>query len=462
MIGLVMMWLASAQAAPFGWRWDGSADSAGGAPTQMTSASWSVSLPSTGNASPVVAGSKVCGASEPTTLWCADAASGRLLWSKPNQWVDTLSGDARVAGDAKMKAGEAAVAELAAAQSEYSKLQRDARRSTDDPTIFTRLTDLSTRMETLKKAAAEVEDYRTPSTRGLMGWSSPTPVSDGTSVYALFANGVVSKFDLAGNRQWSVWLGPSKQEMRGYHEGIAASPVLVDDVLVVPYGALHGLDVRTGQLRWSNGVWLDFGTPAVARVGGASGILTPDGRIVDPHDGRTVQSGLADVWYTSPVVAGDHAFWIGGRQDAHTQSTGGVMARAVRLTPSGSSLRADPIWSVPVSIPERFYAAPVVHDGVVYAVSKDRTIVALRESDGAQLYMYSLTNLISGEAWPNPVIAGGVLYVSTDLGEVLSVRAGPAYETIAVSKVGPMLATPAVVGGRMVFRTFKSLVAYGG
>jgi outer membrane protein assembly factor BamB len=458
----VWWWLTStALAAPFGWRWDGSAATQTSAPVAMVSPVWTAPLPATSNASVVVAGARICGTAEPVTLWCADAASGRLSWTRTNSWVDTLSGEARAAADQRMAAGEAAIQELGVVQAEYSKLQREARRLPDDTTIYTKLQELSAKMEKLKAAAADIEPYRTPSTRGLMGWASATPVTDGSAIYAVFSNGVVSRFDLLGNRQWSVWLGNTNQKMHGFDNGTTASPLLVDDLLIVPYGALHALDVSTGQIRWSNGTWLDYGSPAVARVGGAAALLTPDGRVVDARSGADLQSGLAGVWYTSPVVDGDMAFWVGSRQDAHISSAGGVTARAVRLSSSGGKVVATPAWSTSVPIAERFYAAPVVGAGVVVAVSQKSTIVALDRADGTERYRYDLTNLVSGEFWPNPVIAGGVLYVSTDLGDVLSVRAGPVYETLAVSKVGPMLATPAVAGNRMVFRTFKSLVAYG-
>ena len=50
--------------------------------------------------------------------------------------------------------------------------------------------------------------------------------------------------------------------------------------------------------------------------------------------------------------------------------------------------------------------------------------------------------------------------MTTDFGGVLALRPGAGFEPLGVSKVGPMLATPVAVGGRMIFRTFTELVAF--
>lgn len=457
MIGL---WVAAALAA--GWRGDGTGRAPGPGPSFFVSPVWTAAAPATGNATPVLVGDRVCATAEPTTLWCVDAASGRSLWSRSNEWLDTVPAAERPAAQERLAAGERALTELATTQTEYSRLQREARRSAADPAVFTQLEQLAGKMDTLRRAADAIADYRTPSDRSLIGWSSPTPVSDGRSIWALFGHGVVSRFDLAGNRQWSVWLGAVRHEMRGYDKGSTASPSLVGDTLVVPYNGLRGLDAATGAERWAVGQWRDYGSPAVGTVGGVGVVLTPDGSVISAADGRVFAQGLGDVWYTSPILDGDVALWVGGTQDAHVSASGGARATAVRLSASGGAVRATPLWSVVLPVAERFYAAPVVHDGVLYAVSKDGTIVALRTSDGAQLYLYSLADQLDGEPWANLMVSAGVLYLATDVGEVLAVRAGPTYEPLGISRVGPMLAAPAFGLGRVYFRTYKGIVAYGG
>ncbi|HMV68706.1 MAG TPA: PQQ-binding-like beta-propeller repeat protein, partial [Myxococcota bacterium] len=330
------------------------------------------------------------------------------------------------------------------------------------PVVFAKLEELAGRMDEQRRAAEQIADYRTPSDRGLIGWATATPVSDGRSIWAVFGHGVVTRFDLSGERRWAVWLGAVHHEMRGYDKGQTASPALVGDTLIVPYNGLRGLDAATGAERWSVGQWRDYGSPAVGRVGDLGVVVTPDGRVLGAADGRELARGLGDVWYTSPILDGDVAYWVGGTDDAHTASLGGVTATAVRLSQAGSGVRATPLWSVRLPVKERVYSTPVVYDGVLYAVTREGTILALRVADGSTVYAFSLADQLDGETWQNLVVAGGVLYVGTDLGEVVAVRAGATYTPLGISRIGPLLGSPAFGLGRVYFRTYKALVAYGG
>jgi len=316
-------------------------------------------------------------------------------------------------------------------------------------------------MSALRGRVEKVAAYTTPP-RDIMGWASQTPVTDGSAVYALFGNGVVSAFGLDGTRRWSVWLGPTKQAMRGWQEGTAASPVLVDGTLVVPHGALHGLDVATGKLKWSSGLYLDFGTPAVATVGGRRLIVTPDGRVVDPKTGAELARGLGEVWYSSPVAVGDTVYFFGGVVEAHTVLVGGVRPRAVQLVPSGAGVTARTLWSTDVAVVDRFYAAPVVHDGLVYQVSKMRTLVVLDAKTGAIVYMYRVDNYFRGELWTNVQVVGDHVVITSSLGEVLVLKQGREFQVVAQGRLDEMLAMPAWVGDQVFLRSHRKLWAFGG
>jgi outer membrane protein assembly factor BamB len=454
---------AQAWAGVWGWRGDGTAVYPGTPPLVLNrdAPRWKVPLP-TGNSSPVLAGSRLIATAEPTTLMGVDTATGRTLWSATNDWFDTVPAARKESSRAMLAEGQAALTALTAAQAEYSQLQRDARRSGGDPSMAARLEGLSAQMSELRAKGDAITPYITPK-RDIMGWSSPTPVTDGSAVFALFGNGVVSSFSVDGARRWSVWLGPTKQAMRGWEEGTAASPVLVDGTLVVPYGALHGLDPATGALKWSTGVYLDFGTPAVATVGGRRLIVTPHGEVIDPKTGAELARGLGEVWYTSPVAVGDTVYFFGGVVEAHTILVGGVKARAVKLTASGSGVTAKTLWVAEVPVVDRFYAAPVVHGGLVYQVSKQRTIVVLDAATGAIVYMYKLDNVFHGsELWTNPQVVGEHVVVASDQGEVLFLKTGRTFTDVGKAQLETMLAMPLFTGGQVFIRTHKHLWAFGG
>jgi hypothetical protein len=80
---------------------------------------------------------------------------------------------------------------------------------------------------------------------------------------------------------------------------------------------------------------------------------------------------------------------------------------------------------------------------------------------GAQVYEQRLSGVTSGFS-ASPVAADGKLYLSSEDGDVLVVRAGPQFEVIATNPMGqPLMATPAISEGLMLIRGEKDLFAVG-
>ena len=152
-----------------------------------------------GFSSPVVVGGKVFVTAEPDELVCLDKTSGKILWRKRNGLKDLPA-----------------------------ELQN---RNLDLPTDC--------------------------------GYASPTPVSDGKSIFALLGTGVVSCHDLDGNRRWIRLLEIEPKESNGR----SASPVLAGDRLLVHASDLFCLDATTGKTLWRKESEPAFGTLAVAKVG---------------------------------------------------------------------------------------------------------------------------------------------------------------------------------------------------
>ena len=83
------------------------------------------------------------------------------------------------------------------------------------------------------------------------GPASPTPVTDGTNVYAFFQEFGLVSFDGAGKQRWSLPLGPFNM-----FYGFGASPILVDDKVILPVDQdypssyLVAVDKNSGKVRW--------------------------------------------------------------------------------------------------------------------------------------------------------------------------------------------------------------------
>ena len=80
--------------------------------------------------------------------------------------------------------------------------------------------------------------------------ASPSPVTDGQSVYVFFGDFGLISYRLDGEERWRLPLGPFNN-MNGH----GSSPILVDDLLVVlcdqdTDSYLLAVDNETGRVRW--------------------------------------------------------------------------------------------------------------------------------------------------------------------------------------------------------------------
>jgi len=97
----------------------------------------------------------------------------------------------------------------------------------------------------------EVQKAREGRLQNVNGPASPSPVTDGTNVYAFFQEFGLVSFDGAGKQRWSLPLGPFNM-----FYGFGASPILVDDKVILPVDQdypssyLIAVDKNSGKLRW--------------------------------------------------------------------------------------------------------------------------------------------------------------------------------------------------------------------
>jgi len=97
--------------------------------------------------------------------------------------------------------------------------------------------------------------------------ASPSPVTDGTNVYAFFQDFGMISYNAAGKERWRVPLGPFNM-----FYGFGASPILVDDKVVLPIDQdnpasyLIAIDKNSGKMLWKverPGVISGYSTPIV-------------------------------------------------------------------------------------------------------------------------------------------------------------------------------------------------------
>lgn len=418
---------------------------------------WKTALGSWSNASPALLGDLVCVHDEPVTVVCLDRARGAVRWQATNEVVDALPPAQAAELRPKLLDLQARLERLPALFAEQSQLRRDVRRDAGNADLVARLQALTQEVFATQSEAESVRPYLTPPDKEQIGYSTPSPVTDGASLFSFFANGVVSSYTPQGQRRWTVWLGEAPPEMHGYSFGVTSSPLLVDGTLVVAHDKLYGLDPATGAVRWARPGWREYGSPAVVTLGSGPVLVTPLGEVLRPRDGKVLATGLGEVWFTSPAVEGEAVWFVGGKIGKDLE-THGVQAWKVRLQGSPEAVTASEQWRTSLPSKARMYASPVVSDGKLVALDDNGWWFVLDATTGT-LEHHEQFKAGGPGYYPALVAAGGWVWFGVELGRL------HAYEPATATLHGPFPTEPfrstAVFDGRRTYlRTLTGLTVY--
>ena len=366
---------------PVGWRGDGSGKFPSANPVTRWKAGENVSWVSevgAGHSSPIVVGQRLLITSEPDVLVCVDAETGRELWRKAHSLADVSA-------------------------------------------------------EAVAKGASHSSQY---------GDATPTPVSDGRSVWVFLGTGLVACHDLEGRTRWMNW--HDLPQTTSY--GRTSSPVLVGDRLLVHFGPLVCLEAATGKILWRNDdARGSYGTPAATRIGDVDVVVTPKGRIVRVADGKTLAADLGNCMYSSPVVQDRVAYFIDGDMSA------------VELPEkAGERIECKELWSGELT--GDFFASPLIHGGRIYTADKAGKYHVIDASTGKvvlkkQVEFAPATEGGSSSVYPSLSLPGKILVVGNDAGKTVVLEPGDQGALIGSGSLpGGSGGTPTFSGRRMYVR----------
>jgi outer membrane protein assembly factor BamB len=304
--------------------------------------------------------------------------------------------------------------------------------------------------------------------------SSPSPVTDGRSVWVMSGTGILKAFDFEGKELWARNIQQEYGRF-GLQWGYASSPLLHDDSLYVQ--VLHGMhtddpsyllriDKASGKTLWrverptkARFESPDaYTTPALLRYGSSTEVVITGGDVVTGHD---LASGK-ELWradglnprndgsyriVASPVIQGDMIFAPSRERPLLALKPGG----------KGDVTATHVLWS--------FNAGPdvptPVSDGTyLYSINDRGIMYALEAKTGKTVYgPQRLRNATySGSA----VLADGKIYITDEDGVTTVVQAGPKFAMLAENDLGDYtLSSPAVSDGQIFIRTASFVYAIG-
>ena len=290
--------------------------------------------------------------------------------------------------------------------------------------------------------------------RGDAGNTTPTPVSDGRFVYAVFGTGIVACYDLRGERQWIRYGGPHPAP----EYGRSSSPALVGGKLLVTLSCLIALDAKTGLEAWKNKDVLElYGTPVPAVLGGVEVVVLPSGQVVRVSDGRILASELGGLSFASPVVQDGAVYLIQAGSSAQQLAAS-----------SADKWEAKQLWEQ--ELEGTFYASALLDQGLIYAASNTGDFYILDSKDG-KILAHKELDLPSGAGrpgaaganlYPSLVLAGNYLMIFNDQGDTLVLEPGRSYKELRRNHLGAGHGSAPAFDGRAIYmRGDQSLYCIG-
>ena len=304
--------------------------------------------------------------------------------------------------------------------------------------------------------------------------SSPSPVTDGRTVWAMTGTGILKAFDFKGTELWMRDIQKDYGAF-GLNWGYASSPLLHQGALYVP--VLHGMktddpsyilkiDGKSGKTLWRVERPTDairespdaYTTPALLQVGNKTEIVITGGDVVTGHDPATGK----ELWRADGLNPRNIASY---RIVASPLIAGGLIIAPTRVRPmlaikpggSGDVTESHKVWEF-----DRGPDVPTpVSDGrLLYVVGDSGVLHALDVKTGE--VVYGPERLRTGTYSASPVLADGKIYVTSEDGVTSVFAAGPKFELLAENAVNEYtLSSVAVSNGQIFLRTAGHLYAIG-
>jgi outer membrane protein assembly factor BamB len=302
-------------------------------------------------------------------------------------------------------------------------------------------------------------------------YATPTPVTDGTRVYAVFGGGGVVAVDYEGNVDWAY------DEVKFYsRHGLGASPVLYENLLIMPFDGSNpppeekigwkipwdearivGLDKNSGDAIWTarrGPSRIAHTTPLVFRQG-APRLLSTAGDVIqgfDLRDGRRLWSAYSqgEGVVPSPVLVGNVLVTCSGFEKP--------TIRAVRLGGEGDVTSTHIAWEQTKGVPS--LSSVIYVEPHLYAITEGGVVTIYEVSqEGAKLLTQGRA---PGNYSASPVAADGKIYFLSEQGDTTVIEAGPEYKVLATNSLGEKCqASPAISQGQIFIRTEKNLYCLG-
>ena len=382
---------------------------------------WKAELPGTGMSSPIVWGDRIY----LTAVLEGDVVPGqRAVKHRQGQEVDWIHPDS-VAADKKH------TFKVVALDAKSGKILWD--RTAYDGTVF------------------DARHRRS-------SFAGPTPVTDGSMVYAYFGPEGLYAYDAAGTLAWKVVTPFATLGL-----GTGTSPVLFENLVIIQrdedngdHSALVAYDKKTGKEVWNTKrtVEISWSTPVLVQGGGRTELVTNGNELIIAYDPATGK----ELWRTTGVQSNAiHTPLVGHGLVILTAGYPAKKVIALRPGPVPDGQRVA--WEY--SRGTGYVISNIVYGDYLYLFTDNGIVTCLDPKTGAVKYEGGRIP-VPARFMGSPVAFAGLVAMTSEAGDTFMLKAGPTHEIVGKNSIDEAVySSPAIANGRIYIRTDKHLFAIG-
>ncbi len=293
-------------------------------------------------------------------------------------------------------------------------------------------------------------------------YASPSPVIEPGRVYVNFGTMGTACVDTSDGKV--VWTNTTLHIE--HKEGPGSSPILFDDFVimnfdgmdaqfVVAYDKFNGKVVwrtdRTGEKDPKPDFRKAYSTPLLINVNGTPQLLSTGAHQIvayDPRDGAELwknrYNGFSNV--PRPVYQDGVTYFSTGFQKPE------LWAVRVDADARGDLTDTHVLWKFNRQVPAN--SSPILVRGRIYMASDRGVATCVDAATGTAVWQ----DRQEGNYSASPIYADGKLYFSSEQGQVTVFKPKDELKPLAVNQLNDrLMASPAVVGKSLIFRTEKGL-----
>jgi outer membrane protein assembly factor BamB len=270
--------------------------------------------------------------------------------------------------------------------------------------------------------------------------ASPSPVTDGKSVFVFFGDFGLLAYDMNGKELWQRPLGPFNNV-----NGHGSSPVLVDEFVVLlcdqdTGSYLLAVEKETGRTAWKTerpDVTRSYSTPAVLRPkSGPPELIVPGSYQLASYNARTGErlwwiQGMSWQPKSTPIVDGDVVYahwWEHGGEAEQPTETPTYEDTLARFDSNRDKLLSAEEFAAEPRVQKTFYTIDLASDGLVderdwnfyrERVAARNALIAVRHGPrgdltGSSSVLWRLQKFLPNV--PSPLLYRSTLYLVKDGG----------------------------------------------